>query len=205
MEPTYQNYRELLGNECMPFAFVDLDLFDENIRQLQRRASGKRIRVASKSVRCVPLLERILNAGGPFQGLMCYSAREAAFLAHQGFDDLLLGYPVWNDLEHSGLIETVRRGTKVTIMVDCEEHVERAERVAAEFHVPLRLCLDVDMSTEFPRRVLRREAIAGARRGSGATDMPTCCNRGRRRTGRRDGLRSRDCRVCRTTCPAVGL
>jgi D-serine deaminase-like pyridoxal phosphate-dependent protein len=150
MNPTYQSYRDLLGNESMPFAFVDLDLFDENVRQIQRRAAGKRVRVATKSIRCVPLLERILNAGAPFKGLMCYSAREAVFLAHQGFDDILLGYPAWHDLEHSGLIDIARSGKRITFMVDSDEHVDHIARLAAEFHAELRVCIDIDMSTEYP-------------------------------------------------------
>lgn len=150
MKPTYQAYRDLLGNETMPFAFVDLDLFDENVVEIQRRAAGKRVRIATKSVRCVPLLERILNAGAPFQGLMCYSAREAVFLAHQGFDDILLGYPAWHDLEHSGLIDVVRNGKRVTFMIDSEKHADHIARLAQEFHVELRVCIDVDMSSQFP-------------------------------------------------------
>ncbi len=150
MKPTYQSYRDLLGSEAMPFAYVDLDLFDENIRQIQRRAAGKRVRIATKSVRCVPLLERILNAGAPFKGLMCYSAREAVFLAHQGFDDLLLGYPAWHDLEHSGLIDVARSGKRITLMVDSDEHVDHLARLAVEFHTELRVCIDIDMSTEYP-------------------------------------------------------
>ncbi len=134
----------------MPFAFVDLDLFDENVRQIQRRAAGKRVRIATKSVRCVPLLERILNAGAPFHGVMCYSAREAVFLAHQGFDDILLGYPVWHDLEHSGLIDLARNGKRITLMIDAEDHVDHLARIAADFHVELRVCVDVDMSSEYP-------------------------------------------------------
>jgi len=150
MKPTYQTYRDLLGNEAMPFAFVDLDIFDENIRQIQRRAAGKRVRVATKSIRCVPLLERILNAGAPFKGVMCYSAREAVFLAHQGFDDILIGYPAWHDLEHSGLIDIARNGKRITFMIDSDDHVDHIARLAAEFHAELRVCIDVDMSSEFP-------------------------------------------------------
>ncbi len=150
MNPTYQSYRDLLGNEAMPFAFVDLDLFDENIRQIQRRAAGKRVRIATKSIRCVPLLERILNAGAPFNGIMCYSAREAIFLAHHGFDDILIGYPAWHDLEHSGLIDLARSGKRITLMIDNEDHIEHIARLSADFHTELRVCVDIDMSSEYP-------------------------------------------------------
>ncbi|MFE3938558.1 amino acid deaminase/aldolase, partial [Streptomyces goshikiensis] len=40
-----------------PLAIVDLDAFDANADDLVRRAGGKPVRVASKSVRCRALLE----------------------------------------------------------------------------------------------------------------------------------------------------
>ena len=63
MERSYSYYKEAFAGLVMPFGFVDLDLFDENVRAIAGRASqGKTIRVASKSVRSVPLLERIFKA-----------------------------------------------------------------------------------------------------------------------------------------------
>ena len=50
-----------------PFAVVDLDAFDANAADLVRRAGGKPIRVASKSVRCRALLDRVLARAG-FRG-----------------------------------------------------------------------------------------------------------------------------------------
>ena len=43
-----------------PLAVADLDAFDANAADLVRRARGKPIRVASKSVRCRSLLEDVL-------------------------------------------------------------------------------------------------------------------------------------------------
>ena len=90
----YAYYKQVFAGQRMPFAFVDLDLFDANIAQIVARAGEKRIRVASKSVRSVALLRRILAADPRIQGVMCFTAREAVYLAGQGFDDLLIGYPV---------------------------------------------------------------------------------------------------------------
>src|SRR5690242_634113 len=52
----YAYYRAIFSGRRMPFAFVDLDLLDANVRAVRSRAGGKRIRVASKSVRCVTIL-----------------------------------------------------------------------------------------------------------------------------------------------------
>ncbi len=75
-----------------PVAIVDLDAFDANADDLVRRAGGKPVRVASKSVRCRTLLERVLARDG-FAGLMSFTLAESLWLARSGFDDVLLAYP----------------------------------------------------------------------------------------------------------------
>ncbi|MFA6243181.1 MAG: hypothetical protein WC655_19750, partial [Candidatus Hydrogenedentales bacterium] len=60
MDRTYRYYREAFAGRVMPFAFVDLDLFDGNVKDIAKRAGNRTIRIASKSVRSIPLLERIL-------------------------------------------------------------------------------------------------------------------------------------------------
>src|SRR6476620_6740928 len=75
-----------------PLAVVDLDAFDANAAALVSLAGGLPIRVATKSLRCRPLIERALAREG-FAGLMCYSAREAIWWARSGQADVLLAYP----------------------------------------------------------------------------------------------------------------
>jgi D-serine deaminase-like pyridoxal phosphate-dependent protein len=59
-----------------PVAVVDLAAFDANAAELQRRANGKPIRVASKSVRCRAMIERALARPG-WHGVMAYTLAEA--------------------------------------------------------------------------------------------------------------------------------
>src|SRR5258708_31018364 len=92
----YPYYREIFRGRPMPFAYLDLELFEENVRLIASRAGGKRLRVASKSLRCVAAIKRVLEADTCFQGIMCFTAREAVYLAGLGFRDLLIGYPAWN-------------------------------------------------------------------------------------------------------------
>src|SRR5918911_3184641 len=75
-----------------PLAIVDLDAFDANAADLVRRAGGKPVRVASKSVRCRALLERVLARDG-FAGIMSFTLDESLWLARAGFADVLLAYP----------------------------------------------------------------------------------------------------------------
>ena len=150
--PTYAAYRATFAGRAMPFAYVDLDLFDENARRIAALAHerSKRVRIASKSVRSVALLRRILAAGATFQGLMCFTAREAVWLAGQGFDDLLIGYPAWHEADLDAMARATQTGARIVLMVDSIGHVERAEVTARRAGVRLPLCVELDMSLDLP-------------------------------------------------------
>jgi D-serine deaminase-like pyridoxal phosphate-dependent protein len=75
-----------------PFALVDLDALDANAADLERRAGAKPIRLASKSVRCRTLQERVLARDG-FHGTLAFTLPEALWLAERGGEDLLVAYP----------------------------------------------------------------------------------------------------------------
>jgi D-serine deaminase-like pyridoxal phosphate-dependent protein len=134
----------------MPFAFLDLDLLKQNIRQVVSLAKGKRVRLASKSLRSVAVIRRVLEADTTFQGIMCYTAQEAAYLASQGFDDLLIGYPAWHEQDIAAVAQAVATGVRITLMVDSTEHVKQVDAIAARFGINLPLCLEVDMSMDLP-------------------------------------------------------
>ena len=59
----YFNLKEVFHPIEAPFAVVDLDVFDENVRKVNSlaRQSGKYIRVASKSLRVPELICRIMS------------------------------------------------------------------------------------------------------------------------------------------------
>ena len=146
----YAYYREIFRGRPMPFAYLDLDLFEENIRQIASQTGGKRIRVASKSLRCVAAIQRVLEADACFQGIMCFTAREAAYLADLGLRDLLIGYPTWNSEDIGIVAKATAEGAQITLMIDSIAHIDQIERVAEQYNVRLPVCLDIDMSVEFP-------------------------------------------------------
>jgi D-serine deaminase-like pyridoxal phosphate-dependent protein len=121
-----------------PFAVVDLEAFDANLEDLLRRAAGVPLRLASKSLRVRALQDRAM-AGG-FRGTLCFTLPEALWLA--GFqDDLVVAYPTVDraalrELGHSGARE------RVTLMVDCKDHLEAI--AAARPDGPVKVCIDVD-------------------------------------------------------------
>lgn len=146
----YDYYRRAFAGRPMPFAWLDLDLLDANIRAIVGGAGSKHVRVASKSVRSVAVLRRILAASPIFRGLMCFTAREAAWLAQQGFDDLLIGYPTWHSDDLAAVARATANGARITLMVDCVAHVEQVEAVAQQHGVRLPLCLEIDMTLAVP-------------------------------------------------------
>lgn len=146
----YAYYKGVFGSRPLPFAFLDLDLLEQNIRQVVARAQGKRVRLASKSLRSTAVIRRILAADPCFHGVMCYTAQEAAYLASQGFDDLLIGYPAWNEQDIAAAARATAAGIHITLMVDSTAHVEQIETVAARHGVRLPLCLEVDMAMDLP-------------------------------------------------------
>jgi D-serine deaminase-like pyridoxal phosphate-dependent protein len=146
----YAAYRRLLRGRRLPAAFVDLEMFDANAAALVRRANGTRVRIATKSVRCVPLLRRVLEAQPLCRGLLCYSGWEAAWLGGQGFDDLLVAYPLWQDEELRAVAGRVAAGAVVTVMADSAAHVERLAAAASAAGIVLPVCIDVDLSSDYP-------------------------------------------------------
>lgn len=147
---TYEYYKEIFAEIPKPFALVDLDMLDDNAEAIAQVAGGKKVRLASKSIRSVDVLNRILRSSPIFQGIMCYTAAEAVFLAEQGFDDLLLGYPQWQPEAIRSIVNLVGEGRSITLMVDSVEHVEHIERFAKQQQIVVSLCIDMDMSVQYP-------------------------------------------------------
>lgn len=146
----YAYYRAIFRNQRAPYAFIDLDALDENIHYTLARANGKNVRLATKSLRSVAIIKRILEASSQFQGLMCYTAREAVHLANLGFTDLLVGYPCYDERDIGDVAQAIASGASITLMVDSPAHVERVSAAAAGARTRIPLCLDIDMSLPVP-------------------------------------------------------
>ncbi|MCP3757640.1 amino acid deaminase/aldolase [Streptomyces sp. TBY4] len=126
-----------------PLALVDLDAFDANADDLVRRAGGKPVRVASKSVRCRALLERVLARPG-FAGLMSYTLAESIWLARSGFEDVLLAYPSADRAGFAELASDPKLAAAVTVMVDDPAQLELVDRARDGGTQEIRVCLELD-------------------------------------------------------------
>ncbi|MEW2554537.1 amino acid deaminase/aldolase [Streptomyces zhihengii] len=126
-----------------PLAVVDLDALDANADDLVRRAGGKPIRVASKSVRCRALLERVLARDG-FAGIMSFTLDESVWLARAGFDDVLLAYPSADRAGFAELAGDPKLAGAVTVMVDDVAQLDLIDRSRAGGKEEIRVCLEMD-------------------------------------------------------------
>jgi D-serine deaminase-like pyridoxal phosphate-dependent protein len=145
----YSYYKEILKNERLPLAYVDLDMFDENIQAILKRSGTKKIRIASKSIRCVELMQRILDFNSQFRGIMCYSAEEAVWLSQQGFDDLLVAYPTLQEDSIRAVADEIKKGKQIYLMTDLTEHLTKIQAIAASENVTMPIALDLDMSSRW--------------------------------------------------------
>ncbi len=163
MEPAlerWSRYARAIADEPWPCALVDLDAFERNVARLHGHATahGKKLRVASKSVRVPALLRRIVDLA-PGSSLMTYTARETAFLAREGFEDLLLAYPTARR-DDAAVLAEVSRTASVAVVVDDVAHLEVLGAAATAASTTLDVIVEVDMAF----RPLRDRIHLGVRR-----------------------------------------
>jgi D-serine deaminase-like pyridoxal phosphate-dependent protein len=138
-------YERLFADLGAPFAFVDLDAFWSNSKQMLERANGVPIRVASKSLRCAPLVRRILESNGRYRGQLTFTLPESLWLHEQGFRDLLLAYPCV-DLEALAALAAATAehpDAAPAIVIDSPAHLDLIDKVHGG-GAPVRVAIDVD-------------------------------------------------------------
>jgi len=138
-------YEELFAGRGAPFAFVDMDALWTNARNMTARAGGVPIRIASKSLRCAPIVRRILESDGRWHGQLTFTLPETLWLAEQGFADLLLAYPCVDGEALAALAARTAEHPDAapTIVVDSTAHLDLIER-AHGGGAPVRVAIDVD-------------------------------------------------------------
>jgi D-serine deaminase-like pyridoxal phosphate-dependent protein len=163
-----------------PTYVVDLDAFDTNAADLARRASGKPVRVATKSLRVPALIERAAAAPG-FAGVLTYALREALWLCEQGIsDDIVMGYPSVDRTALEQMTKSDAALATITLMVDDVRQLDLLDTVRPA-GAPVRLAVDVDAGLHLG------PAHLGPKRSplDDAADVVELA----REIGRRDGLR----------------
>ncbi len=144
-----------LADPTTPMVVVDLDAFDANATDLVRRAAGKPLRVASKSLRVPELVRRALAVPG-FAGVLAYSLREALWLVREGLsDDVVLAYPTVDTGALRELLADPVVGSRITLMVDDRAHLTLIQSCAPDgAAASARVAIDIDAGLRLgPSRV----------------------------------------------------
>ncbi len=126
-----------------PYAVVDLDALDPNAQAMITRARGLPIRLATKSIRCRAIINRVLDRSG-YQGALAYSLAEAIWLARSGIQDILLAYPTVDRDALVDLAQDDQLRESIMVMVDSIEQCDLIANAAAT--QPIKVCIDVDAS-----------------------------------------------------------
>jgi D-serine deaminase-like pyridoxal phosphate-dependent protein len=147
-EQSHSRYEGIFEEVDAPFAFVDLDAMWANAAQMLGRAGAKPVRVASKSVRCRAVIDRIRDSDERFAGLMTFTLPETLWLAEQGYENLLLAYPTADPdaLGELALRSAANPDGAPIVMVDSVEHLDAIQAVLGTGAAPVRVCIDVDAS-----------------------------------------------------------
>jgi D-serine deaminase-like pyridoxal phosphate-dependent protein len=138
-----------LAGVPLPAAIVDLDAFDANVDRFATaaRAAGKKLRVATKSIRCPDLVARVRErAGDVVRGLMTYTATETAYLAAAGWRDLLLAYPTVQAADAAALAAANAAGASAAVVVDDEAQLAPLAAAARAAATAIPVVVELDMS-----------------------------------------------------------
>ncbi len=126
-----------------PVAALSLGALAQNARDMVARAGGTSLRLATKSVRCRPLIDAVLATPG-WRGVLAATLPEALWLSAT-VDDVLLGYPSVDRAALRALVADERALERVTIMVDSAEHLDLIDALLPG-HPELRVALELDAS-----------------------------------------------------------
>lgn len=143
-----------------PILAADLDALRHNTADMLRRAAGKPIRVASKSLRSRPVLDALLRVPG-YAGVLAYDVAEAHWLASDGiaFDgadrpgcpDVLVAYPSADLGAIAALGADAAAASRVTLMIDDASQLDLIDAAVPPSRRPeLRVCIDIDASFRAP-------------------------------------------------------
>ena len=143
----HARYEAIFESVTPPFAFVDLDALRANARFMLDQAAGLPIRVASKSVRSVAVMRRILELDPALRGVLSFTLPEALHLARQGFEDVVVAYPT---ADREALVELIELAaadpeSAPVPMVDSPPHLDLIESAIHGGAAGIRVCLDLDL------------------------------------------------------------
>ncbi|MFC4241960.1 alanine racemase [Gryllotalpicola reticulitermitis] len=138
-----------------PYGALHLGALAHNAHDMLRRAGGKPIRVASKSVRVREVLDAVLALPG-YAGVLAYTLSEAVWLAadepgRPGIRDVVVGYPTAERAAIARLAADDTLAARVTLMVDSVAQLDLVDAVVPpDRREQLRVAIELDASWQGP-------------------------------------------------------
>jgi D-serine deaminase-like pyridoxal phosphate-dependent protein len=148
LDAAYARFERIFeGVATAPFAFVDLDAVGANAASMLAQAGTLPIRVASKSVRSVAVLRRILALDERLRGVLAFTLPEALWLSEHGFDDIVVAYPTADREAVSDLVALAAADPEraPVPMVDDDTHLDLIEGAIGGGRTEVRVCIDLDV------------------------------------------------------------
>ncbi len=133
-----------------PLGAISAEGLAANAFDLLDRAAGTPIRVASKSVRVRGVLDAVLALPG-YSGVLAYTLAEGLWLAEQGIQDVVVGYPSVDRSAIARLAIDEKLASRVTVMIDDAAQLDLIDAVTAPGkRTTIRVCLELDASFRAP-------------------------------------------------------
>lgn len=133
-----------------PFAWLDMNALDANIKFINQRVRDKKIRIATKSIRSVQVLNYLGEMLENVSGFMTFTASETCYLLENGFDHLLIGYPVWEEKSVLTIFDYIKKGYDVCFMIDDIRQAKWLNALAKRSNLEIGICIDINLSIELP-------------------------------------------------------
>lgn len=128
-----------------PVGAISVPALAANAHDMLRRAAGRPIRVASKSIRVRGVLDAVLALPG-YHGVLAYTLAEALWLA-ETIDDVVVGYPTADRGALARLGASSPLARRVTLMVDSVEQLDLVDSVVSPTQrETIRVALELDAS-----------------------------------------------------------
>ena len=132
-----------------PVGAIHRGALRHNAQDMVRRAAGRPIRIASKSVRVRSVVEALLQQPGD-RGVLAYTLAEALWLADT-VDDIVVGYPTAERGGIRRLGTDAESASRITLMVDSPQQLDLVDDVLPPSRrEEIRVCLELDASWDAP-------------------------------------------------------
>ncbi|MGV9197566.1 MAG: alanine racemase [Promethearchaeia archaeon] len=152
IEGQYEDVREIIKSKKLPFAFCDINAFNQNLNKVGKylRNIDKKMRVCTKSVRVPKFIQRVEEKSF-VNGIFAFNSAEALFLAEKyRFNDILVGYPFISSVDAEEACQAAAiEGVNITVVADSVKHLELLQSTAEKKNIHLHVLIEIDVADTF--------------------------------------------------------